>query len=147
LNKAAAKNVKKFVWTQECQEAYETVREEIKKRFLLVIDPTKPIIVDTDASNIGIGGILSQEHEGVELPVRIYSKALSEAEQRYPTPEKAIMAIVKTINLIKYNLVGREFTVRSDHQPLKYLASVKDMSQRLYRWWMEIENYHAIITY
>jgi hypothetical protein len=147
LNKAAAKNVKKFVWTQECQEAYETLREEIKKRFLLVIDPTKPIIVDTDASNIGIGGILSQEHEGVELPVRIYSKALSEAEQRYPTPEKEIMAIVKTINHFKYYLLGREFTVRSDHQPLKYLASVKDMSQRLYRWWMEIENYHAIITY
>ena len=90
---------------------------------------------------------MSQEHEGVELPVRIYSKALSEAEQRYPKPEKEIMAIVKTINHFKYYLLGREFTVRSDHQPLKYLASVKDMSQRLYRWWMEIENYHATIIY
>jgi len=147
LHKAGAKNAKKFIWTPECQQSYERLREEIKGKFLKVIDPNKDILIDTDASAKGIGGVMGQEHDGKEFPCRNYSKALSEAQQKYPAIERELMAIVKSLQHFRYYIIGRKVIVRVDHKPLKYLTTMKDMSQRLYNWWLDLENFHAEIVY
>ena len=95
MQKAAAKNVRKFIWTEECQRAYELLREELKSKFLICPDFEKEFILDTDACLDGISGILSQEQESIELPVGYFSKALSETEIKYPIIEKELNAVVK----------------------------------------------------
>jgi hypothetical protein len=48
--------------------------------------PGKKFIVDTDARNIGIGGMLSQIQDGKEQVIAYYSKTLNKAENPLPFP-------------------------------------------------------------
>ncbi len=107
----------------------------MKSKFLIFPDFEREFILDTDACLDGISGILPQEQESIELPVGNFSKALSETEIKYPIIEKELYAVMKSL---KYYLIGRSFIIRSDHEPLKYLSTMKEMSQRLYNWWLAI---------
>ncbi|KAL5506420.1 hypothetical protein EMCRGX_G008052 [Ephydatia muelleri] len=82
----------------------------------------KQFILQTDASNRGIGAVLSQcDEEGQEHPVAYYSRKLLPREERYSTVEKECLAIKEAIHHFRTYLLGRQFKVETDHQALVWM--------------------------
>ena len=75
----------RFAWTQQCQEAFEELRRRLVSSPILAFpDFTRPFILDTDASDYGVGGVLSQiQDDGRERVIAYGSRVLSKAERRY----------------------------------------------------------------
>ena len=105
-------------------------------------DYRKTFVLQTAASEIGIGAVLSQvdEHEQ-DRPVAYYSRKLKKAEKNYATVERECLAIVDSIKHFRVYLTGVPFTVVTDHGSLKYLHSMKDSGWRLMRWALRLQPY------
>ncbi|XP_035523495.1 uncharacterized protein LOC118332359 [Morone saxatilis] len=93
----------------------------------------------TDASNRGLGAVLSQQVQGVDRPVLYISRKLSERESRYSTIEKECLAIRWAVEALRYYLLGRSFTLCSDHAPLQWLHRMKDANARITRWYLALQ--------
>jgi hypothetical protein len=116
-------------------EAFEALQEAITTAPVLrMYDPTRPVIVETDASNYAIGGVLSQKDDkGILHPVAFFSKKLHGPELRYSTYDQELMAIFEAFKEWRSYLLGNEhkITVYSDHQNLASLATKEmDISTR-----------------
>ena len=102
----------------------------------------KTIVLQTDASEIGIGAVLSKVDEyEQDRPVVYYSRKLKKAEKNYATVERECLAIVESIKHFEVYLTGVPFTVVTDHGCLKYLHSMKDSRGRLLRWALSLQPY------
>ena len=69
------------------------------------------------------------------------SRKLLPREQNYATIEKECLAIKWAICSLQYYLLGREFTIVTDHQPLRWLNEMKDNNKRLTRWSLDLQPY------
>ena len=73
-----------FIWTRECQEAMDFLKEALCSAPILAYpQPQGNYILDTDASNVGVGGVLSQIQEGQERVISYGSNKLDRAQQNY----------------------------------------------------------------
>ena len=137
-----------FCWKPEHFDAFKRLRTLLTTAPILVYpDFEHEFILFTDASDYGIGGVLSQRIEKLEKPIAYYNRHLSETEQRYSTTEKECLAIVDSVKHFRQYLNGRHFTLVVDHQPLEYLKSAKDTNRRLNRWSLELAAYDYTVTY
>ncbi|GFW37594.1 retrovirus-related Pol polyprotein from transposon gypsy [Trichonephila clavipes] len=107
-------------WNSSCQNAFEKLKTRLSKNSVLYSpDFTKPFIIQCDASNLGIGVVLSQVCENEEHPIMFLSKKLSLAEQKYSTAEKECAAIIFAVQKLKWYLDGHQkFLIQTDHNPL-----------------------------
>ena len=97
----------------------------------------------TDASNDGLGAILSQDGH----PCCYISRTLNPPEKNYSTTEKELLAIVWAVKRLRQYLLGKRFIIQTDHQALKWLKNVKDPSSRFMRWRLKLEEYDYDIEY
>ncbi|GFW35243.1 retrovirus-related Pol polyprotein from transposon 297 [Trichonephila clavipes] len=96
-------------WNSSCQNAFEELKTRLSKNPVLYSpDFTKPFIIQCDASNLGIGVVLSQVCENEEHPIMFLSKKLSLAEQKYSTTEKECAAIIFAVQKLKCYLDGHQ---------------------------------------
>ncbi|GFU75197.1 retrovirus-related Pol polyprotein from transposon 297 [Trichonephila clavipes] len=107
-------------WNSSCQKAFEELKTRLSKNPVLYSpDFTKLFIIQCDASNLGIGVVLSQVCENEEHPIMFLSKKLSLAEQKYSTTEKECAAIIFAVQKLKCYLDGHQkFVIQTDHNPL-----------------------------
>ena len=99
----------KFKWTDTCQDAFKALRALLIKAPVLAFPKEDlPYIVDTDASDYGIGGVLSQFIEGTEHVIAYYSKSLNPAQQKYCTTRREMLAVVATLDHFKGYVLGSE---------------------------------------
>jgi len=68
--------------------------------------------LDTDASDFGLGTVLSQEQDGCERVIAYASRTLNKAERKYETTRKELLAIVYGLKQYKQYLLGRHFVIR-----------------------------------
>ena len=109
-------------WTDACQDAFMALRALLIKAPVLAFPKEDlPYIVDTDASDYGIGGVLSQCIEGTEHVIAYYSKSLNPAQQKYCTTRRELLAVVSTLDHFKGYVWGPKFIVRTDHAALVWL--------------------------
>ena len=132
---------RRMEWTNECQEAFETLKRKLTSSpVLLLPDPSKTFVLRTDASSVGIGASLLQDQgEGLQ-PVAYASKKLSAAETRYHTIEQECLAVVWALRKFYPYLYGREFVLQCDHHPLQYIERIRPVSRRLMGWAMELQS-------
>ncbi|XP_037931955.1 uncharacterized protein K02A2.6-like [Teleopsis dalmanni] len=109
----------KFVWSEQCQDAYECIKKDITSDQVLThFDPELPIILTTDASNSAVAGVLSHEFSKNDCkPIAFVSRALTKCEQNYSTLEKEALAIIFCVSKLKQYLHGNNFILRTDHKP------------------------------
>lgn len=111
----------KFIWSEKCQESFETVKNHLcSKPILAIFDPNLPISIYTDASMQGIGAVLKQtQQDGEEKPCAYFSKKLSDAQKKKKAIYLECFAIKEAIKYWQIWLIGKKFTVFSDHKPLE----------------------------
>lgn len=110
-------------------------------------DPKLPVTVTCDASSRGIGACIMQEHaNGHMRPVALASRSLFKAEQNYSMVDKEALAIYFGVKKFTYYLLGRHFTLKTDHKPLIAIFGNKKgippmAAGRLQRWNVFLSNY------
>jgi len=98
-------------------------------------------ILDTNASNIGIGAVLSQRQERKEKVIAYYSRVLNEPERNYCVTRRELLAIVNSLKFFRHYLLGRKFLIRTDHVSLKWLMSFRELEGQLARWLERLQQY------
>uniref|UniRef100_A0A183CHH4 RNA-directed DNA polymerase n=1 Tax=Globodera pallida TaxID=36090 RepID=A0A183CHH4_GLOPA len=141
-------------WTPKCQNAFNKIIATLQSDLALThYDPALPIIVAADASQHGIGGVLSHElANGTIKAVSHFSRSLSPAEQNYGQIEKEALALVEAVKRFHKMIFGRKFTLLTDHQPLKKIFGNKSgvpkhSHNRLVRWSLILTAYDFDIKY
>ena len=93
-------------------------------------DMSKPFLIETDESGLGIGVVLMQE----EHPISYISKALGPRQQGLSTYKSEMLAILEAVSKWKQYLRGRTFKIRTDHVSIKYLLDQKLSSPSQHLW-------------
>ena len=115
---------------------------------LMCPDVNKPFILQTDASERGVGVVLSQVgDDGLDHPVAYFSRKLLPREMKYSTIEKECLAIKLSIQAFHVYLMGRPFKIQTDHRSLEWLNHMKDTNTRLTRWSLFLQSYCFSIEY
>jgi len=91
-----------------------------------------PFVVDSDASDVGLGAVLSQVVDGAERPIMFASRRIQPAESKWHIREKEALGLIFALETFRHFLLGSEFTVRTDHRSLEWLMNAK--TGRLCRW-------------
>jgi RNase H-like domain found in reverse transcriptase/Reverse transcriptase (RNA-dependent DNA polymerase)/Integrase zinc binding domain/Retroviral aspartyl protease len=147
----AAKHKNRFIsWNTTCQLAFDRLKAALTNAPVLQqVDPQKPFVVETDASDFAIGSCLLQKADDRQLhPVAFESRKLSDAQTRYPVHEKELLAIKQALlNWQRCLDNGHRITVVTDHESLKYMNTIKKPSARLTRWIDEFQMYDLDIKY
>ena len=129
-------NGAKFVWNQEHQAAFEALKQAfVSTPVLRHADVDKPFIVACDSSDVALGAVLLQEHDGVEHPVAYFSKKLGQAEQAWMIYDKELAAVHQALLHWRHLLQGarHEFIVRTDHQSLTFFRKPQNLLPRQVR--------------
>ena len=135
---------KPFAWTAECGEAFSTLKKHLSTPPVLVFpDFAREFILDTDASNQGIGAVLSQS-DGQEQVVAYASRLLSTTERRYSVTRKELLAVVV---FLRQYLLGSKFILRTDHGSLVWLRNFKEPEGQLARWLEKLEEFQFEIVH
>ncbi|KAK4311269.1 hypothetical protein Pmani_017203 [Petrolisthes manimaculis] len=129
-------------WEEPQQRAFHTLKHSLSSSPVLRL-PTmeEDFILRTDASNVGLGAVLLQEVDGVKYPLAYASKKLLLREQRYSVIEKECLAIVWGIQKFSQYLYGNPFILETDHKPLNYLNTAKQLNARVMRWSLLLQQY------
>ena len=139
LKKGKAEHIQ---WSEAQERAYSLLKEYLLQEPVLKLpDLSKPFVLRTDASGVGVAAVLLQENEGKLYPVGYASKKLNLTEARYPIIEKECLAVVWGIKRFKLYLAGRRFTLQTDHKPLKYLKDASYQNDRVFRWAVAVQEY------
>ena len=98
------------------------------------LNPSGDYILDTDASEVGVGGVFSQDQNGVERVIAFSSKKLNKQQRRYCVTQRELLAVVTFLREFRVHLLAREFTIRTDHSSLTWLLRFKEPQGQLARW-------------
>ena len=148
LNKITSDNVA-FEWTDHCEEAFENLKERLCSKPVLSFPRCgEPFVVEVDASDIAVGGVLSQQQQdGTTHPVAFFSVTLNASQQRWSTHSKEAYALLLAVRTWHVYLAGTEFILNSDHNPLVHIRNTKDPRGKFARWISELEEYNYTIQY
>ncbi|GBN12405.1 Retrovirus-related Pol polyprotein from transposon 297, partial [Araneus ventricosus] len=131
-----------FNWTEECEKSFNSLKQALTSSPILTYPRTdKDFILDTDASNEGIGAVLSQNIGNEERVIAYFSKSLGKPERNYCVTRKELLAIVKSIEHFHHYLYGQKFLLRTDHASLRWLLNFKEPEGQIARWIQRLQEY------
>jgi hypothetical protein len=136
----------KIHWTQQLDDCFVGLQAAIHECPLLYfIDENGSIILETDASQYGIGAYLYQIINGSKRPIAFMSKTLTKAELKWSTIEKEAYAIFCAFRKFEHLLRDVHFTLRTDHRNLTFLNV--ESREKVKRWKLAIQHYDFSIEH
>ncbi|XP_045535217.1 uncharacterized protein LOC123720914 isoform X2 [Papilio machaon] len=147
LSKLTRKN-EAWTWGEAQQRAFDVLKSKLTSAPILIqADYTQPFLLRTDASNYALGAALLQGDNNNEKPIEYASRLLTSAERNYSTTEREALAVVWAVEKFRGYIDGHLCIVKSDHQPLKWLLTLKSPSGRLIRWALKLQAFDLKIEY
>jgi transposase InsO family protein len=136
----------RFCWSSDMQKEFENIKQVIANSVQLThFNPNKPAIIETDASQKGLGSVLIQEGS----PVKFLSKSLTTAEADYSNIERELLAVVFACEKLHTYVFGRSVTVHTDHKPLEsiFQKPISLAPPRLQRMLIRLRMYDLHVKY
>ena len=117
----------RFEWTDRCEKSFQELKERLITApvLSLPVDDAK-FVVYCDASKLGLGCVLMQEGKVIAYA----SRQLKEYEQRYPTHDLELAAVVFALKIWRHYLYGEKCEIYTDHKSLKYFFTQKELNMR-----------------
>jgi predicted aspartyl protease len=139
---------KQFVWEEEQIGAFSALKKALCEPPILALPNLEDtFVLDTDASDLAVGAVLSQIQGGQERVIAYGSYALTKEQRRYCVTRKELLAIVRFTRQFKHYLLGKPFVVRTDHSSLRWLMSFREPQGQLARWLEELSQYNMVLRY
>jgi len=141
-----------FHWGDAQDEAFKHLKQLLSEAPILV-HPRKEglFILDTDASDEGVGAVLSQVQDGEERVISYGSKALSKCERNYCITRRELLAVVQFTEQFKHFLLGRKFLVRTDNSAVRYWTKIHSNSYeplgQVARWLVKLSAFNFDIKH
>ncbi len=143
--------LKPFAWSEACQVAFESAKALLCCAPVLAAPSfSHPFKLEVDASACGAGTVLLQEDEsGVEHPVCYFSEKFNKHQVNYSTIEKEALALLLALQHFEVYLgsSAQPVVVYTDHNPLIFLARMRNSNQRLMRWSLLLQDFNLEIRY
>ena len=139
---------RKYEWGEEQQEAFEKIKALLASA-PMIQSPRfdEQFVIQTDASDTGIGAVLFQIIDGAERVLEFASRILTSAERNYSVTERECLAVVWAIKKFRAYVEGYEFKVITDHSSLKWLCNLHNPTGLLARWALELQGYRFIVEH
>ena len=141
----------KFDWTKDCNDSFCKIKSILMSSPVLSApDFSKQFKLTVDASDVGIGAALFQEHDdNVDRAVSYFSKKLTKCQQNYSTIEKECLALLLALQHfdVYLNVTVHPILVFTDHNPLTFLHKMSNKNQRLTRWSLLLQEYNIVIQH
>lgn len=136
-------------WGTGESEAFTRLKQElVDKPVLGIYDPTLETQLHTDASKIGVAGILMQkDSEGRLRPIAYYSRQTTPDEQKLHSYELETLAVISSLNKFRVYLLGIHFKIVTDCNALRTTLTKRDLVPRIARWWLQFLEYDCDIEY
>uniref|UniRef100_A0A9J7Y6K0 Gypsy retrotransposon integrase-like protein 1 n=1 Tax=Cyprinus carpio carpio TaxID=630221 RepID=A0A9J7Y6K0_CYPCA len=141
-----------FCWSADAQAAFN----ELKRRFtsapiLVTPDPSRQFVVEVDASEVGVGAVLSQVSslDNKLHPCAFFSHRLSPAERNYDIGDRELLAVRLALGEWRHWLEGAAvpFLVWTDHKNLEYIRSARRLNARQARWALFFGRFDFTLSY
>src|ERR1700724_2672312 len=138
-------------WTDDCQKAFNI----LKRRFtdepiLAMVDTTKRMWIESDASDFATGAILSMEcDDGKWRPCAFLSKGLNDVKRNYDVHDKEMLGIMRALEAWHHYLEGatHQFEIWTDHQNLQYFMEAKKLNRRQARWALYLSHFDFLMIH
>ncbi|XP_046974267.1 uncharacterized protein LOC124540644 [Vanessa cardui] len=139
--------IKHFPLNQEAVTCFNSLKSDVCKSTLVVVDENATFMVETDASEFAIASTLSQNGR----PVAFFSRTLTESECKHSSIEKEASAIVESLRKWRHYLMGRHFLLLTDQQSVVFMFNQKHSSkiknEKIERWRLELSSFKFEIIY
>ena len=146
LNDLLKKDVK-FEWTEEQQFVFEMMKKKFQESPVLQMpDPTKPFVLETDASKYASGAVLRQQDtNGDWHPCGYLSKSFNITERNYEIYDRELLAIIRALTDWRHYLMGSPHivTILSDHRNLTYFRTAQKLNRRQARWSLYLSEFNV----
>ena len=137
-----------FQWTPECQESFMRLKQALCSSHILCYPTIRQnFVLDTYASGVGIGAVLSKVEDGKERVVAYYSRALNKAERNYCINKKELLAVVEVVKHFHHYIYDVDTVVRTAHGALTWLMRFKNIEGQMARWLETLEAYDLKIRH
>ena len=140
-----------FIFDHHCRAAFEELKNRlISAPILRHYDPNLETMLETDASDGVVAGVLSQLHpDGEWHPVAFFSKTMAPAECNYEIHDKEMLAIIRSLSQWRAELQGTGSKVRiyTDHKALEHFMTTKQLTSRQARWAEILSQFFFTIMY
>jgi hypothetical protein len=150
LTRLTRKNVP-WNFNSTCRSAFEGLKQAFSSAPVLVnFVPGAPLIVETDASDYAIAGILSTVSDSNSVhPIAFFSRTMSPAELNYDTHDKELLAIHEAFRTWRHYLEGAATPVDvvTDHKNLEYFSTTKLLSRRQARWSEFLSGFNMVVRF
>jgi len=146
------KNVK-FKWGPSQEESFQSVKKLLtSNKFLKMFNPKLETMLETDSSGYGIAAVLMQKHNNEWFPVQYSSRTLNVHEKGYSNIEREGLSVVFGVEKFKHFLLGGQFTIKNDQQPLRKLLGCHseiptNCSARIQRWALRMSLFDYVFEY
>ncbi|KAL0554647.1 hypothetical protein IC582_008573 [Cucumis melo] len=133
-----------FAWNKEAEEAFEQLKGAmISLPILALPNFEQPFEIETDASGVRIGAVLTQMNK----PIAFYSHTLAMRDRAKPVYERELMAVVLAVQRWHPNLLGTKFVVKTDKKSLKFLLEQRTIQPQYQKWVAKLLGYSFEVVY
>ena len=137
-----------FTWTGEAQDAFETLKTSLTSTRILAFSCLQErFVLYSEASQFAMGAVLAQVQDGMEKAICYASKALSKSQTKDSATPRELFAFVTFTRHFRHYLLGRKFTIVTDHRALQLLNSFEDPDGMTTRWLEKLASFDYTVRH